>query len=214
MIRIIGAALLSTAAVASPAAALTITFDELSPGNKGRELAVDGFHFSLGGAPGFNEVDISFYINPLGHGYNADPEGLTVTQGRHGTAVTVTKIGGGAFDFVSIGLADSWNRGSAAGAELVYFRFNTAEGFSEEVVTIDGTPGLQTFTANRQGLLSFSFHTVWNRIQFDNVVIGDPVVPGTPGGVPEPATWAMLIAGFGLVGSAMRRRREAVSQAL
>jgi hypothetical protein len=27
-----------------------------------------------------------------------------------------------------------------------------------------------------------------------------------PGGVPEPATWAMMIMGFGLVGSAMRRR--------
>jgi hypothetical protein len=33
---------------------------------------------------------------------------------------------------------------------------------------------------------------------------------GTPGEVvPEPATWAMLIAGFGLVGGAMRRRRGA-----
>ena len=31
---------------------------------------------------------------------------------------------------------------------------------------------------------------------------------GSEGGVvPEPATWAMMIAGFGLVGSAMRRRR-------
>jgi hypothetical protein len=29
--------------------------------------------------------------------------------------------------------------------------------------------------------------------------------------VPEPGTWAMLIAGFGLVGSAMRRRRVAVA---
>jgi hypothetical protein len=28
-----------------------------------------------------------------------------------------------------------------------------------------------------------------------------------PGGVPEPASWAMLIAGFGLVGGAARRRR-------
>lgn len=31
--------------------------------------------------------------------------------------------------------------------------------------------------------------------------------PPTPG-VPEPATWAMLIAGFGLVGAASRRRRS------
>jgi hypothetical protein len=29
--------------------------------------------------------------------------------------------------------------------------------------------------------------------------------------IPEPATWAMLITGFGLVGSAMRRRRSAVA---
>lgn len=32
-----------------------------------------------------------------------------------------------------------------------------------------------------------------------------------PGGVPEPASWAMLIAGFGLVGVASRRRKAAVS---
>jgi uncharacterized protein YjiK len=31
-----------------------------------------------------------------------------------------------------------------------------------------------------------------------------------PGAVPEPATWAMMIAGFGLVGSAMRRRKTSV----
>ncbi|OYU15929.1 MAG: hypothetical protein CFE37_03605 [Alphaproteobacteria bacterium PA4] len=32
---------------------------------------------------------------------------------------------------------------------------------------------------------------------------------GGGGGVPEPASWAMLIAGFGLTGAAMRRRRGA-----
>ncbi len=32
------------------------------------------------------------------------------------------------------------------------------------------------------------------------------VLPGSIGGVPEPSSWAMLIAGFGLVGAASRRR--------
>lgn len=32
------------------------------------------------------------------------------------------------------------------------------------------------------------------------------VINGGTGGVPEPASWAMLIAGFGMVGAAMRRR--------
>ncbi len=39
-----------------------------------------------------------------------------------------------------------------------------------------------------------------------------------PNGVPEPAAWAMLIAGFGMIGSAMRRRKatevRVLSQAL
>lgn len=43
-------------------------------------------------------------------------------------------------------------------------------------------------------------HTVgrWNRMS-------GTIIP--PGGVPEPAAWLMLIAGFGLVGTGMRRQR-------
>jgi hypothetical protein len=33
-------------------------------------------------------------------------------------------------------------------------------------------------------------------------------VPGQTGAVPEPAAWAMMVGGFGLVGSAMRRRQR------
>ena len=39
---------------------------------------------------------------------------------------------------------------------------------------------------------------------------GDPYDPVDPfGGIPEPSSWAMLIAGFGLVGAVARRRKVA-----
>lgn len=34
------------------------------------------------------------------------------------------------------------------------------------------------------------------------------VTPGTPGGVPEPAAWGMMIGGFGLAGGMLRRRSK------
>lgn len=43
------------------------------------------------------------------------------------------------------------------------------------------------------------------------VVISGFVAPPTPGAVPEPASWAMMIGGFGLLGVAMRRRRPGVA---
>jgi len=44
-------------------------------------------------------------------------------------------------------------------------------------------------------------------LAFDGLTIDDTPI----GQVPEPATWAMMIGGFALVGSALRRRRTAVS---
>ena len=40
------------------------------------------------------------------------------------------------------------------------------------------------------------------------------VVGPSAGAVPEPATWAMTIAGMGVIGGAMRRRRQQVKTAL
>ncbi len=39
--------------------------------------------------------------------------------------------------------------------------------------------------------------------QLDNITVN--------GGVPEPASWAMMLGGFGLVGGIMRSRRKSVS---
>jgi hypothetical protein len=40
--------------------------------------------------------------------------------------------------------------------------------------------------------------------------LSDLFKPGAIGGVPEPASWAMMLGGFGLVGGTMRRRRLAI----
>lgn len=49
---------------------------------------------------------------------------------------------------------------------------------------------------------------------FDNIVItADDVGGGVPG-IPEPASWAMLIAGFGMIGALARRRRASLPKRL
>jgi len=53
---------------------------------------------------------------------------------------------------------------------------------------------------------SISFAGVANQIVFDDVTFGSKD-PGPK--VPEPATWAMMLAGFGAIGGAMRSRRKA-----
>lgn len=56
---------------------------------------------------------------------------------------------------------------------------------------------------------SVDFGGAANFIAFDNITLG-AATPGS-GAVPEPASWAMMLGGFGLVGGAMRRRKAKIS---
>ena len=60
----------------------------------------------------------------------------------------------------------------------------------------------QNYTLRFTGLV-----TIVSTEFIDNVALN--VTPSVA--VPEPASWAMLIAGFGLVGAAARRRRTALT---
>jgi hypothetical protein len=91
-------------------------------------------------------------------------------------------------------------------------------------IDVSGDAGFSSFTT----VASFGMPSApVNRIDFTSLGVGQYVrlswtglqglYPGlnefvaggvaVTGGVPEPASWAMLIAGFGLTGAAMRRRR-------
>ena len=67
---------------------------------------------------------------------------------------------------------------------------------------INWAPFSVTFFAETPTTIAFTNGTTGdNMLGLDNVSVT---------AVPEPASWAMLIAGFGLTGAAMRRRRSAV----
>ncbi len=71
---------------------------------------------------------------------------------------------------------------------------------------------LYRFTIGSFGVDNFtdSFNTGG---QLFGVALAGEITVGGGGGVPEPATWSMLIAGFGLVGLAMRSRQRKTSAA-
>lgn len=53
-----------------------------------------------------------------------------------------------------------------------------------------------------------AFKTNKGQFALDNIVLSDAVTP-----VPEAATWAMMLAGFGAIGAALRRQRKGIAQA-
>ena len=76
-----------------------------------------------------------------------------------------------------------------------------------------------TYTISDAGLYKLAFGVVnWDDTAFDTGLAIDGItinnVPIDPtGGIPEPTTWAMMILGFGLVGSSPRRRRLSLAAA-
>jgi hypothetical protein len=67
--------------------------------------------------------------------------------------------------------------------------------------------GAQSCAGNFVGPQIFATYNYPSDFQEASIANGVYLVASAPGAVPEPASWALLIAGFGLTGAAMRRRR-------
>jgi hypothetical protein len=94
---------------------------------------------------------------------------------------------------------------------LAFSRSLSASGSSEsgmnwQTFTID-------FVANRSQSTLFFYNTAGGDrtgMYLDNIAVIDPTEPGPVGGIPEPATWALMIGGFGMAGATLRRKRRFV----
>jgi hypothetical protein len=116
----------------------------------------------------------------------------------------------GGFAFGGVTLLSSYSILGAWGNSLIYSNISSL-GIGTGTSIFGDTPfqsyGVQ-FVAGQAGTVSAYLQTVGD----DNFgpIADNLLLDITPGaGVPEPASWALMIGGFGLVGSALRRRRAA-----
>lgn len=77
-------------------------------------------------------------------------------------------------------------------------------GYIQSLFTIDTAGDYQV----RFGVSNFGDTNLDSALAFAGLQIGDISIPIDTGAAPEPATWAMMICGFGLAGFALRRRRK------
>ncbi len=190
---LIGAASLS---LAGPANAAIITFSGLtSPGSIFTTLTEAGFIITRT----VGTVNQSSIGNPA----------PAVSFGGFGGIIEITRSGGGTFSFAGFDLINS-----ATPTNAGYF----AQGFlgSSLVGFSTGAPTAGTTLAGIGGIvgtldrltINVNNLTVGQAIaaSIDNINVSATVVPT----VPEPATWGLMLAGFGLVGASLRRGKQAV----
>lgn len=200
------------AAVAGPAAAVTFGFDEFA-GPTDRLTGIFTGDFSA--AQAFQQGDFTMRLQPSPYlvwardnPFNADPGGATLLNidGRGNTSFTRTA--GGTFTVNSVDLATFYNDDGTGFARGVTFRFLIGAVFESQSFLLAPRGGLQRFTFDRAGVTAFVIDPD-SSLQFDNVTFDAAPVSS----VPEPTTWSLLIAGFGLIGVAMRRINFATKDA-
>ncbi len=199
----------------------------IAGGAHATELLVNGGFedFSVGGA-GYYNIGVD-HPTPAGFGWTVSGDVDLVTYGAGYT--TTTPAGGGgtqALDMVG------YNDGviSQSFATVVGQTYNFSFDYSHNPGVTAGNMGFlilgnsslandtifdndlaQTWTHYVGSFVADSTSTLISFNSYDTCCSGgiflDNVSVSTGGAVPEPATWALMITGFGLVGSTLRRRR-------
>jgi hypothetical protein len=134
--------------------------------------------------------------------------GFNVT-GTPGSGLT---LGDGAADYFGVPGNNNGNFNGLGGRDVCLSVSNNCSG--------GGNAGiLSGFVNSKTGTISLTYSAAQLQVTLDSFVTrwqaGEGGASASGGGtitaVPEPATWAMMIGGFGLIGAAARRRRTAVT---
>lgn len=188
---------------AQTASAAIVTFEELAPNTSyNSPLTSGGLTFRNSGDPAGPVGTDGFYaVAPGANG--------TITLAPNFFGSTTTVNAASPFTLTSFDFSDAFDL--ADDPVRVLFTFNLfGGGTTTRTYIADLVEGMQTQLVGISNITSFSFVTSGsqfgeNTIQTDNW----NYTLSAAGAVPEPATWAMMILGFGLIGGAMRRRETA-----
>lgn len=159
-------------------------------GATGTTAALDNHFLTFGAYDSPNATDAAPYDAPY-----IEQSFQTVAGQRYDTSFNVTAFGAYTQGYGAYLFADGY---------LLNYDPNSVEPTSDLDLLIQnphqsfsflGTGGVMTIRFTNRGI------TTSSDLFLDNVVI-----EASAAAVPEPATWAMMIAGFGLVGGGMRRR--------
>jgi hypothetical protein len=197
------AATAAVAAFASSASAAVLNFDDLTKPGVGREnIAPTDFRYAGFVFHSTYSLNPNFFTLRADDPANADPDGTTFSHTWDGYETYMYRQDGGLFDLRSIDIADKFNTG---GRHSGRFRFIYENNRQESVDFLtDAKTGLQTILFNKTDLKGFLWYgDVGEGIQVDNLVLEGPQTA-----VPEPATWALLLAGFFGLGGALRAQRR------
>lgn len=184
----------ATAIVASlvsvPGYATVITFDEPGIGS-----AVDAF-YNGGGGPNLGADFLAGdWVVSTGFGQTSQPNFAFSQSGSSYLNIasgftSIFSFNYGAFSNFTATVYDGLN-GSGTALGSISLAANNVNTFSPVAINFSGIGR------------SFAISGNANQFGFDDVTFNDDV----SGAVPEPATWALMLVGFGLVGGAMRRRQ-------
>lgn len=209
------AATLASAAFGASAATTVLTFEGV-----GDEASINNFY--NGGTDSAGDSGVNYGIS-----FTSDSLGI-IEDSAGGTGNFSNPPSGKTVAFFLSGAGDTMN--VAAGFDTGFsFYYADQVGFTGNVSVFDGLGGTGSLLATLSLPSTPNPYTVFvpvgvtfagtaksvvfggaaNYIAFDDITLGSATAGGgAPAGVPEPATWTMLLAGFGGIGALMRRRRS------